>query len=87
MLVRSAFFFDPGCALIYADLYGTGNRGVVLAHGGQFNKESWRDQALALTRAGFRALAIDFRGYGQSRTGARTLQPEERQEPRRVGCD
>ena len=53
--------------LIYADLYGTGNRGVVLAHGGQFNKESWREQARALTAAGFRVLAIDFRGYGKSR--------------------
>ncbi|HSU60293.1 MAG TPA: alpha/beta fold hydrolase, partial [Bryobacteraceae bacterium] len=53
--------------LIYADLYGTGNRSVVLAHGGQFNKESWREQARALTAAGFRVLAIDFRGYGKSR--------------------
>lgn len=63
--------------LIYADLYGSGNRGVVLAHGGQFNKEGWRDQALTLAKSGFRVLALDFRGYGQSRTGARTLQPEE----------
>ena len=64
-------------ALIYADLYGTGNRGVVLAHGGQFNKESWRDQALTLTKSGFRVLALDFRGYGQSRAGARTRQSDE----------
>jgi RimJ/RimL family protein N-acetyltransferase len=49
-------------ALIYADLYGTGPRGVVLAHGGQFNKESWREQARILVAAGFRVLAIDFRG-------------------------
>src|ERR1700674_5038645 len=53
--------------LIYADVYGKGDRGVVLAHGGQFNKESWEKQALALAAAGFRAMAIDFRGYGQSR--------------------
>src|SRR5712692_34261 len=53
--------------LIYADMYGNGNHGVVLAHGGRFNKESWEKQALALTAAGFRVLAIDFRGYGQSR--------------------
>jgi len=39
----------------------------VLAHGGRFNKESWEPQARALVAAGFRALAIDFRGYGQSR--------------------
>jgi len=38
----------------------------VLAHGGRFNKESWEKQAQALVKAGFRALAIDFRGRGQS---------------------
>ena len=53
--------------LIYADLYGKGVRAVVLAHGGQFNKESWHDQAKALAAAGFRVMAIDFRGYGRSR--------------------
>ncbi len=53
--------------LIHADLYGKGDRAVVLAHGGRFNKESWKKQAEALEQAGFRVLAIDFRGYGQSR--------------------
>jgi esterase/lipase len=53
--------------LIYADLYGSGHRGVVLAHGGRFNKESWEPQARVLAKAGFRVLAFDFRGYGQSR--------------------
>lgn len=53
--------------LVYADLYGKGDRGVVLAPGGRFNKESWVPQATALAAAGFRVLAIDFRGYGQSR--------------------
>jgi pimeloyl-ACP methyl ester carboxylesterase len=38
----------------------------VLAHGGRFSKESWRKQAEALEQAGFRVLAINFRGYGQS---------------------
>ncbi|MEW6207319.1 MAG: alpha/beta fold hydrolase [Acidobacteriota bacterium] len=52
---------------IYADLYGKGDRAVVLAHGGRFNKESWKEQAQALAKAGFRVLAIDFRGYGESR--------------------
>jgi pimeloyl-ACP methyl ester carboxylesterase len=51
---------------IYADLYGEGARAVVLAHGGRFNKESWRDQARALLSGGFRVLAIDFRGFGPS---------------------
>lgn len=51
---------------VYADLYGKGDRGVVLAHGGRFNKESWAKQAQTLAAAGFRVLAIDFRGYGPS---------------------
>jgi pimeloyl-ACP methyl ester carboxylesterase len=53
--------------LIYADVYGTGDRGVVLAHGGQFKKESWDKQARVLVANGFRVLAFDFRGFGQSR--------------------
>ena len=53
-------------AVIYADLYGKGDRGIVLAHGGRFNKESWEPQAQYLAKAGFRVLAFDFRGFGQS---------------------
>jgi dienelactone hydrolase len=53
--------------LVFGTLYGTGNCGVVLAHGGRFNKESWAKQARVLEMAGFRVLAFDFRGYGQSR--------------------
>jgi esterase/lipase len=56
--------------LIYANLYGQGKRGVVLAHGGRFNKESWDKQAHLLVKAGFCALAIDFRGRGLSRGGS-----------------
>jgi pimeloyl-ACP methyl ester carboxylesterase len=51
---------------VCADLYGQGARGVVLAHGGRFTKESWRVQAGALVSEGFRVLAIDFRGFGCS---------------------
>ena len=51
---------------VCADLYGHGARAVVLAHGGRFNKESWRPQANALRSAGFWVLAIDFRGFGCS---------------------
>jgi len=53
--------------VVYADVYGRGDHGVVLAHGGRFNKESWEKQARVLAAAGFHVLAIDFRGYGQSR--------------------
>jgi pimeloyl-ACP methyl ester carboxylesterase len=53
--------------VVYADVYGEGDRGVVLAHGGQFHKESWEKQARTLVAARFRVLALDFRGYGKSR--------------------
>jgi pimeloyl-ACP methyl ester carboxylesterase len=52
--------------IVFADLYGTSDKAVVLAHGGQFNKESWAKQADTLVGAGFQVLAIDFRGYGKS---------------------
>jgi pimeloyl-ACP methyl ester carboxylesterase len=51
---------------VCADLYGQGDRGIVLAHGGRFNKESWREQARTLVSRRFRVLAIDFRGFGCS---------------------
>ena len=53
--------------VVYADVYGEAGRGLVLAHGGRFNKESWQKQARAFAEAGFRVLALDFRGYGKSR--------------------
>jgi pimeloyl-ACP methyl ester carboxylesterase len=53
--------------LVYADVYGEGDKAVVLAHGGQFNKESWKKQAETLVAAKFRVLALDFRGYGKSK--------------------
>jgi pimeloyl-ACP methyl ester carboxylesterase len=55
--------------IVFADTYGTGDRAVVLAHGVRFNKESWKDQATQLAASGFRAIAIDFRGYGKSHGG------------------
>ena len=53
--------------IVYADVYGEGDRGVVLAHGGRFNKESWEKQARTLASEDFRVLALDFRGYGKSK--------------------
>jgi pimeloyl-ACP methyl ester carboxylesterase len=60
-----SFPTEDGGVLV-ADLYGSGERGVVLAHGGQFTKESWKPQAEELEKAGFRVLAFDFRGFGKS---------------------
>lgn len=62
---RVTFAAEDG-GLIHGDLYGKGGRGAVLVHGGRFNKESWWEQARALDAAGYRVLAIDLRGYGQS---------------------
>jgi pimeloyl-ACP methyl ester carboxylesterase len=57
---------------IRADVYGTGTRGVVLAHGGRFDRSSWRPQATALAAAGFRVVAIDFRAAVEARAGRET---------------
>jgi predicted alpha/beta hydrolase len=51
-----------GHSSIQADLYGNGNRGIVLAHGGRFGKESWAPQAQVLAQKGFTVLAVQFRG-------------------------
>lgn len=53
-----------------ADLYGQGKHGVVFAHGAIFNKQSWAPLASRIAALGYRALAIDFRGYGKSRAGS-----------------
>jgi pimeloyl-ACP methyl ester carboxylesterase len=60
------FATDDG-GKVCAELYRQGSNGVVLAHGGRFTKESWRDQASVLTSAGFQVLAFDFRGFGCSK--------------------
>jgi pimeloyl-ACP methyl ester carboxylesterase len=64
---KSVSFPTEDGGVVYADVYGKGDRGIVLAHGGRFNKESWERQAQTLASAGFRVLALDFRGYGKSR--------------------
>ena len=65
--IQHVSFATEDGGLIYADLYGEGDQGVVLAHGGRFTKESWQPQAQQLARAGYHGLAFDFRGFGQSR--------------------
>jgi pimeloyl-ACP methyl ester carboxylesterase len=61
---------------VYADSYGAGKRGVVLAPGARFDKASWKDQASALANAGFHVLAIDFRGKGKSRGGPNSTEAD-----------
>lgn len=69
-------FPTPDGGVVIADIYGSGERGVVLAHGGRFTKESWEPQAQELVKAGFRVLAFDFRGRGQSH-GPRTKSDDD----------
>ncbi len=59
----------PDGGEVHADVYGSGDRGVVLAPGGRFDRSSWRLQARALADAGFRVLAIDFRAAVRARAG------------------
>ena len=46
--------------------YGQGNHGVVLVPGAHGIGETWDAQARRLARAGFRVIAIDYRGLGHS---------------------
>lgn len=66
---QTIMFSAPDGYSLQADQYGTGERAVILAHGGRFDRKSWKPQAEVLTKAGFRVLAIDFRGYGQTIPG------------------
>ena len=54
---------------IYGSLFGAGDKGVILAHGKIFNKESWYEFSEILSAIGFQVLAFDFRGYGKSKSG------------------
>ncbi len=47
-------------------LFGTGTRGVVLAHMYPADQTSWTETALRLAEAGYLVLTFDFRGYGHS---------------------
>jgi len=57
---------------ITADVYGASDRAVIVAHGGRFDRTSWKEQAQALSAAGFRVLAIDFRAAIAAREGKET---------------
>lgn len=52
--------------LVSGRSYGSGARGVVLVPGGHGVGETWDLQAQRLVRAGFRVLAMDYRGRGLS---------------------
>lgn len=47
----------------------TSNQGIVLGHGAVFDKHSWGFLTQALHNQKISVLALDFRGYGQSKAG------------------
>lgn len=67
---RAVSFPTRDDKLIYGDLYGSSKRAVLLAHGGRFDRQSWSKQAAVLVAHGFSALAIDYRGEGDSQAAA-----------------
>lgn len=71
---RAVSFPTEDGGVVHASLYGEGEHGVVLAHGGRFTKESWATQAPRIAEAGFSVLAIDFRGRGRSGGGSRSVE-------------
>lgn len=68
---QAVTFMTADGGSINALLFGKGHHAVVLAHGAVFNKESWGDFAAALAAQGFTAMALDFRGYGDSKPGSK----------------
>lgn len=55
---------DNDIKISYAD-YGTG-KPVVLIHGWPLSHRMWEKQIIALTEAGYRVIAYDRRGFGES---------------------
>lgn len=66
---RVVNFRAPDGALVSSREYGSGRRGVILVPGGHGVGETWDIQARRLARAGFRVLAMNYRGRGDSPIG------------------
>jgi pimeloyl-ACP methyl ester carboxylesterase len=84
----------PGVDLYYTDTGAAPGRDtVILLHPNTGTSAIWRDQSLALARAGFRAIAFDRRGWGQSRArsaednGAASIAEDLEQLVRHLGIE
>lgn len=55
-----------GATIYYADQGPANGTPVVLVHGHPFNHTMWHPQAAELSRAGYRVISPDLRGYGRS---------------------
>lgn len=60
------FDFSPSCRIHYLDENSSSPNPVLLLHGLGANSQSWLMQTPALHRAGFRSIAPDAPGFGQS---------------------
>ncbi|MET9609776.1 alpha/beta hydrolase [Streptomyces sp. NPDC006512] len=58
--------FGNDAALIFDDFGPRDAEPVILIHGHPFNRSMWAPQASALVAAGYRVIAPDLRGYGDS---------------------
>ncbi|MFE9629941.1 alpha/beta fold hydrolase [Streptomyces sp. NPDC006463] len=58
--------FGNGANLFFDDLGPRTGTPVILIHGHPFNRTMWAPQTAALTAAGYRVIAPDLRGYGES---------------------
>lgn len=56
----------PGTVIHYEDIGGHGHPPVVLIHGWPLSHRMWEGQINALTSAGYRCVAYDRRGFGES---------------------
>ena len=59
------FESDPNFTIGYDDV-GTGADAILLVHGTPFNRSMWQPQLSAIAAAGWRAIAVDLRGYGET---------------------
>ncbi len=68
--VEYVHFSTQDGGVVYADYYLAGKPSIVLAHGAIFNRKSWAPLIEALRHHKISVLAIDFRGYGESKADA-----------------
>ncbi|MCY3546440.1 MAG: hypothetical protein OXH49_06130 [Gemmatimonadetes bacterium] len=73
--------------VVHSVLRGRRERLEVFAHGGQLTRETWDKQATALTERGYRTLAIDLRGRGESRGGPGHKRDEDRLPPASIDTE
>lgn len=66
---KASFKTRDGGSIEGSFFEGMEERALVFAHGKAFNKESWYPLAERFQEEGYASLAIDFRGYGNSRAG------------------